>query len=98
MHFWSFIKYNIEDVNVIQKNTKAKKILICGIGLGEYNWISVCTNAKQIGDALQTIYKDVNQVKTSKIYMLTRQYKHFKMKEGKLSKWYIVGYLQLLTS
>ncbi|XP_075074550.1 uncharacterized protein LOC142162135 [Nicotiana tabacum] len=33
---------------MMEKNAKAKKILICGLHLDEYNRISVCSNAKQI--------------------------------------------------
>ena len=39
---------NAADKLAIQNNAKAKKILICGIGLDEYNRISSCQDAKAI--------------------------------------------------
>lgn len=41
-------QYSKEDVKNIQKNVKAKKILICGIEPDEYNHIYACINAKEI--------------------------------------------------
>ncbi|XP_070008599.1 uncharacterized protein [Nicotiana sylvestris] len=49
----------------MEKNAKAKKILICGLGPDEYNRIYVCSSAKQIWDALQTAHEGTNQVFTS---------------------------------
>lgn len=42
------LEFDAKDKLVVQNNAKAKKILICGIGLEEYNRISSCTTAKQI--------------------------------------------------
>jgi len=36
------------DFRMMEKNAKTKKILICGLGLDEYNKISACSNAKEI--------------------------------------------------
>ncbi|XP_070045492.1 uncharacterized protein [Nicotiana tomentosiformis] len=74
--------YSEENVKSVQKNTKAKKILIYCIGPDEYNRISTCRDAKALWDALQCAHKGTSQVKPSKIDMLTRQYELFKMKEG----------------
>ncbi|XP_070032630.1 uncharacterized protein [Nicotiana tomentosiformis] len=45
-------KYSENDVKGVQKNAKAKKILICDFSLDEYNRISACRNTKSIWDAL----------------------------------------------
>ncbi|XP_070035200.1 uncharacterized protein [Nicotiana tomentosiformis] len=44
----------------MEKNANAKKILICGLGLNEYNMIFVCSNAKKVWDALQTAREGTN--------------------------------------
>ncbi|XP_016447555.1 uncharacterized protein LOC107772570 [Nicotiana tabacum] len=41
-------EYNDADRKAIEKNFREKKILVCGIGLDEYNCISVCQSAKEI--------------------------------------------------
>ncbi|XP_070054575.1 uncharacterized protein [Nicotiana tomentosiformis] len=64
---------------VIEKNFRAKKILVCGIGLDEYNRISAYQSAKEIWEALQTAYEGTTQVKQSKIDMLTTEYELFRM-------------------
>ncbi|XP_070020558.1 uncharacterized protein LOC142178480 [Nicotiana tabacum] len=74
-------EHNDADRKTIEKNFKAKKILICGIGLDEYNRISACQSAKEIWEALQTAHEGTTQVKQSKINMLTTEYEFFKMYE-----------------
>ncbi|XP_070042554.1 uncharacterized protein [Nicotiana tomentosiformis] len=66
----------------MEKNANAKKILICKLGTDEYNRISVCSNAKQIWDALQIAHEETNQVKRSRIELLMRNYELFSMKES----------------
>nr|XP_016475611.1 PREDICTED: uncharacterized protein LOC107797254 [Nicotiana tabacum] len=56
----------------MEKNAKAKKILICELGLDEYNIISLCSNAKQIWDALQTAHEGINQESEPIQDMMTR--------------------------
>ncbi|XP_070039781.1 uncharacterized protein [Nicotiana tomentosiformis] len=70
------------DFRMIEKNAKAKKILIYRLGPDEYNRISVCSNAKQIWDVLQTAHEGTNQVKRSRIELLIRNYELFSMKES----------------
>ena len=41
-------EWNAANKLAIQNNSKAKKILICGIGPDEYNRISSCQDAKAI--------------------------------------------------
>ncbi|XP_070039830.1 uncharacterized protein [Nicotiana tomentosiformis] len=50
------------DFKMMEKNVKAKKILICRLGPDEHNRISACSNAKEIWDALQTAHERTNQV------------------------------------
>ncbi|XP_070021793.1 uncharacterized protein, partial [Nicotiana sylvestris] len=59
----------------VEKNFRAKKILVYGIGPEEYNKISTCDTAKEIWEALQTSHKVTTQVKQSKIDMLTTENK-----------------------
>ncbi|XP_049361978.1 uncharacterized protein LOC125826663 [Solanum verrucosum] len=75
-------EYNEADRKKIEKNYKAKKILVCGIGAEEYNRISACESAKEIWDCLQTAHEGTQRVKESKVDMLTTQYENFCMKEG----------------
>ncbi|XP_070003530.1 uncharacterized protein [Nicotiana sylvestris] len=70
------------DIRMMDKNANAKKILICGLGSDEYNKISMCSNAKQIWDALQIAQEGTNQVKRSRIELLMRNCKFFSMKES----------------
>ncbi|XP_069146579.1 uncharacterized protein [Solanum lycopersicum] len=44
--------------------------------------VSACESAKEIWDCLLTAYEGTEQVKESKIDMLTSRYENFKMKEG----------------
>ena len=75
-------EWNVVDKLAIQNNAKAKKILICGIGLDEYNRISSCQDAKAIWETLQTAHEGTTQVKRSKIDNLNRQYELFRMTES----------------
>ncbi|XP_070014737.1 uncharacterized protein [Nicotiana sylvestris] len=75
-------EYNDIDRKAVEKNYRAKKILMCGIGPDEYNKVSVCENAKEIWEALQTTHEGTTQVKQSKIDMLTIEYELFRMKDN----------------
>ncbi|XP_075095088.1 uncharacterized protein LOC142173404 [Nicotiana tabacum] len=66
----------------MKKNTKAKKILICGLGPDEYNKISACSNANEIWDTLQTAHEGTNQVKRLRNELLLRNYELFSIKES----------------
>nr|XP_016500738.1 PREDICTED: uncharacterized protein LOC107819164 [Nicotiana tabacum] len=67
----------------MEKNAKARKILIYGLNPDEYNRISACSNTKEIWDILQIAHEGINQVKRSRIELLMRNYKLFSMKESK---------------
>ena len=58
------------------------KLLVCGIGPDEFNRVSACELIKEILDFLKTTHKGTEQVKESKIDMLTSQYENFKMRKG----------------
>ena len=75
-------KYNDADRKKIEKGFKAKTLQVCGIGPDEYNRVSACESAKETWDCLKTAHEGTEQVKESKIDMLTSRYENFKMKEG----------------
>ncbi|XP_070004811.1 uncharacterized protein [Nicotiana sylvestris] len=54
---------------VMEKNFRAKKILVCGIGHDEYNKISACEIAKEIWKALQIAHEGTTQ--ESKVNAIT---------------------------
>ncbi|XP_070022993.1 uncharacterized protein [Nicotiana sylvestris] len=58
--------YSDIDRKVVEKNYRAKKILMCGIGPDEYNRVSACDTAKEIWEALQTAHEGTTQVKQSR--------------------------------
>ena len=64
-------KYDEADRKNIEKGFKAKTLLVCGIGPDEYNRVSACESAKEIWDCLLTAHEGTEQVKESKIDMLT---------------------------
>ena len=72
-------KYDEADRKKIEKGFKAKTLLVCGIGPYEYNRVSACESAKEIWDSLLTAHEGTEQVKESKIDMLTSRYDNFKM-------------------
>ncbi|XP_070002024.1 uncharacterized protein [Nicotiana sylvestris] len=74
-------EYIDPDWKAVEKNFRATKILVCGIGPEEYNRISAYNTAKEIWEALQTAHEGTTQVKQSKINMLTTEYELFRMKD-----------------
>ncbi|XP_070001948.1 uncharacterized protein [Nicotiana sylvestris] len=71
-----------EELKKWEKNAKAKKWLVCGLGLDEYNRIQSCTTIKKIWDTLEVAYEGTPQVKRSRGTLLYSQYDNFTMKEG----------------
>nr|XP_009772045.1 PREDICTED: uncharacterized protein LOC104222513 [Nicotiana sylvestris] len=53
------------DKKAVEKNLRAKKILVCGMRPKEYDRISACDTAKEIWKALQTTHEGTTQVKQS---------------------------------
>lgn len=70
-----------EDIG-LKKNTKAKNILVCGLGPDEYNRILNCITIKKIWDALINAHEGTSLVKKFRVAMLFIDYKAFKMKES----------------
>jgi len=64
---------------MMEKNTKAKKLLYFGLGPDEYTRISECESAKDILDALQVAHEGTNQVGPSRIELLMRKHELFEM-------------------
>ncbi|XP_070002846.1 uncharacterized protein [Nicotiana sylvestris] len=54
------------DKKAVEKNFRAKKILVYGLGPKEYDRISTCDTAKEIWEALQINYEGTTQVKQDK--------------------------------
>ncbi|XP_070029653.1 uncharacterized protein [Nicotiana sylvestris] len=50
-----------EDLKKWEKNAKAKKWLMCGIGPDEYSRIQICSTAKEIWDTLQVAHEGTPQ-------------------------------------
>ncbi|XP_070050932.1 uncharacterized protein [Nicotiana tomentosiformis] len=65
-----------------EKNAKAKKWLVCGLGPDEYSRIQSCTTTKEIWHTLQVAHEGTPQVKRSRGTLLYSQYKNFTMKES----------------
>lgn len=42
---------------------KTMNILFCGLNVEEFNRVSMCANAKEIWDTLETTHEGTNQVK-----------------------------------
>ena len=76
-------KYDETDRKMIENGYKAKKLLVCGIRPNEFNCVSACESSKEIRDCLKTAHEGTEQVKESKIDMLTSQYENFQIREGK---------------
>ncbi|XP_070019749.1 uncharacterized protein [Nicotiana sylvestris] len=74
-------EYSDIDRKAVEKNYRAKKILVGGIGPDEYNRVSACDTDKEIWEALQTAHEGTTQVKQSKIDMLAIEYELVKMKD-----------------
>ncbi|XP_070026725.1 uncharacterized protein [Nicotiana sylvestris] len=73
---------NAGDLRKWEKNAKAKKWLVCGLGPDEYSRIQSCTTAKEIWDTLQVAHEGTPQVKRSRGILLYSQYENFTMGEG----------------
>ncbi|XP_070002969.1 uncharacterized protein [Nicotiana sylvestris] len=58
--------FTAEDLKKWEKNAKANKWLVCGLGPYEYNMIQSCTTSKDIWDTLQVAHEGTPQVKRSR--------------------------------
>ncbi|WMV09717.1 hypothetical protein MTR67_003102 [Solanum verrucosum] len=50
-------QYNDFDKREFEKNHKARKLLMCGIGANEYDLISSCESTKEIWNSLRIVYE-----------------------------------------
>ncbi|WMV59724.1 hypothetical protein MTR67_053109 [Solanum verrucosum] len=76
-------QYNDSDKQLVRKNHKAKKLLMCGIRMDEYDQISSCESAKEIWDLLRNTYEGTEETRKSKLDFFTVQFKSFTINEGK---------------
>ena len=67
---------------MLEKNAKAKCILVCGLGPDEFNRISGCTTLKKIWDTLVNAHEGTTQVRKFRIAKLCTEYEAFKMESG----------------
>ena len=70
----------------IEKNNKAKNLLLTTIAASEYYLISSCGTAKEIWDRLSETYEGTNTIKETKINALLQQYELFKFKSDESVK------------
>ncbi|XP_070014914.1 uncharacterized protein [Nicotiana sylvestris] len=56
-------EYNDIDRKAVEKNYRAKKILMCGIGPDEYNRVSACDTAKEIWERCKPHTKELLRMK-----------------------------------
>ena len=71
-------KYDEADRKKIEKGYKAKTLLVYGIGPDKFNCVSACESAKEIWDCLKIAHEGTEQIKESKIDMVTSLYENFK--------------------
>ncbi|PNX80237.1 phytoalexin-deficient 4-2 protein [Trifolium pratense] len=69
--------WNEDDQKKVQYDFKARNILISSIGVNEFYAISHCKTAKEMWDALSNIYEGTDDVKQSKIDMLSHEFELF---------------------
>ncbi|XP_022762512.1 uncharacterized protein LOC111308452 isoform X1 [Durio zibethinus] len=73
-------EWDVNDIKMAKLNAKAMHILFCALGPNEYNKVFLYENTKEICDKLVVTHEGTNQVKETKIGMLTHDYELFKMK------------------
>ena len=75
-------QYNNSDKQLVRKNYKSKKLLMCGIEMKDYDMISSCISAKEILDLLRTIFEGTEETRKSKLDFFTAQFEGFTVEEG----------------
>ncbi|XP_069149834.1 uncharacterized protein [Solanum lycopersicum] len=75
-------QYNDSDRLLVQKNHKARKLLMCGLSINEYDLISSCESAKEIWDLLETTYEGTEEIRKSKLDLFSTQFEDFTMNDG----------------
>ena len=74
------------ELKSIEKNNKAKNLLLTTIAPSEFYLISSCDTAKDIWDTLSNTYEGTNTIKETKINSLIQQYELFKIKPNEKIK------------
>ena len=77
-------QYNDSDRLLVQKNHKARKLLMCGLSRNEYDLISSCESAKEIWDLLKTTYEGTEEIRKSKLDLFSTQFEDLTMNDGEL--------------
>ena len=75
-------EFDADDYRKMKKNARAKKLVYFGLGPDEYTRILECELANEIWNALRVAHEGTNQVKQSRIELLVRKYKLFKMSDN----------------
>lgn len=75
-------KYDEDDRKRLEKSYKEKKLLVCEIGLDEYNRTLACESTKEIQDCLKTEHVVISKVEEFKVDTLTTKYEAFTIKES----------------
>ncbi|XP_015057426.1 uncharacterized protein LOC107003615 [Solanum pennellii] len=75
-------QYNDSDKQLVPKNYKAKKLLMCGIGMKDYDLIASCKSAKEIWDLLRNTFEGTEETRKSKLDFFTAQFEGFTVEEG----------------
>ncbi|XP_015060063.1 uncharacterized protein LOC107005933 [Solanum pennellii] len=75
-------QYNDSDKQLVRKNYKAKKLLMCGIGMKDYDLISSCESAKEIWNLLRNTFEGTEETRKSKLDFFTAQFEGFTVEEG----------------
>ncbi|XP_069150334.1 uncharacterized protein [Solanum lycopersicum] len=69
---------------LVQKNHKARKLLMCGLSINEDDLISSCESAKEIWDLLKTTYEGTEEIRKSKLDLFSTQFEDFTMNDDEL--------------
>ncbi|XP_069152853.1 uncharacterized protein [Solanum lycopersicum] len=77
-------QYNYSDRLLVQKNHIARKLLMCGLSINEYDLISSCESAKEIRNLLKTTYEGTEEIRKSKLDLFSTQFEDFTLNDGEL--------------
>ncbi|GMI70998.1 hypothetical protein HRI_000769100 [Hibiscus trionum] len=72
-------EWSADDRKKMELNCKALHILFCAFGPSIYEKMSSCESAMEVWDKLEVTYEGTNEVKETKIGLLTLEYENFKM-------------------
>ena len=75
-------EYTETDKKKVQLNHKAMNTLLCSLTEKEFSRVQLCENAKEVWDSLMNTYEGTNQVKETKVTILTYEYEMFRMMKG----------------